>query len=195
MTNFLHTQTEYTRHPAERWLNSASSTDPYLLSPVHRRLELLPPHLLSGILGSKDWWHGDEFPDKAGDVGCIAWIYHFNNHRWCGHHGKRFETLGARRISNHKPASHSPLDWALGFIPIVCVLVAVATSFRKAGAGISVLNAITGIVEVSLVIGIGVVASAHIRSMTRSDTELSWKSGQAAFPSSVHFRTIVVRLN
>src|SRR5438105_12798029 len=31
MTNFLRTQTEYTPHSAERGLNSASSTDPYLL--------------------------------------------------------------------------------------------------------------------------------------------------------------------
>jgi hypothetical protein len=85
--------------------------------------------------------------------------------------------LDEYQITNPEVIAH----WIgrLGFIPIVCVLVAVATSFRKAGAGISVLNAIAGIVGVSLVIGIGVVASAHVRSMTRSDTELSWKSGQA----------------
>src|SRR5262249_26197225 len=67
----------------------------------------------------------------------------------------------------------------LGFIPLVCVLIAVATSFRKAGAGVSALNAIGGIVVVPLVIGLGVVASAYVRSVTRPDTELSWKSGPA----------------
>jgi hypothetical protein len=67
----------------------------------------------------------------------------------------------------------------LGFIPFMCVLVVIARSFRKAGAAVSILNAIGGIVVVSLFIGIGVVASAHVRSVTRSDTELSWKSGQA----------------
>ena len=51
MTNFLRTQTEYTPHPAERWLNGASSTDPYLMPPTHGRLELLPPQFLGVICG------------------------------------------------------------------------------------------------------------------------------------------------
>jgi hypothetical protein len=67
----------------------------------------------------------------------------------------------------------------VGFIPMVCVLVVVARSFRKAGAGVSVLNFIGGIVVVALVIGIGVVGLAYGRSVTRPDTELSWKSGPA----------------
>jgi hypothetical protein len=65
----------------------------------------------------------------------------------------------------------------LGFISLICVLVVVARSFRKAGAAVSLLNAVVGIVVISLVIGIGVAASAYVRSITRSDTELSWKSG------------------
>jgi hypothetical protein len=85
--------------------------------------------------------------------------------------------LDEYQITNPEVIAH----WIgrLGFIPMVCVLIAVATSFRKAGAGVSVLNAIGGIVVVSLVIGIGVVALAYARSVTRPETELSWKSGNA----------------
>src|SRR5262249_23493640 len=85
--------------------------------------------------------------------------------------------LDEYQITNPEVIAH----WIgrLGFIPLVCLLIAVSTGFRKAGAGVSALNAVGGTVAVSLVIGLGVVASAYVRSVTRPDTELSWKSGPA----------------
>jgi hypothetical protein len=80
-----------------------------------------------------------------------------------------------------------PLNWEVisywisrvGFLPALFVLIAVATSFRKSGASVSALNIVGGIVVLSLVIAIGVVMAAYVKSAGRSDTELAFGSGSA----------------
>jgi hypothetical protein len=65
----------------------------------------------------------------------------------------------------------------VGFLPALFVLIAVATSFRKVGVRVSALNALGGILVLSLVIAIGVVTAAYVKFALRSDTELFYGSG------------------
>ncbi len=91
--------------------------------------------------------------------------------------GLRLRELDEYQIINPEVIAH----WIgrLGFIPLICILVVVARSFREAGAVVSILNTIGGIAVVSLVIGIGVPAFGYVRSVTRPANELSWQSGPA----------------
>ena len=79
------------------------------------------------------------------------------------------------QILNPEVIAH--LIGGVGFLPALFVLVAVATSFRKAGARVSTLNALGGILVLSLVIAIGVVTAAYVKSAIRSDAELFYGSG------------------
>src|SRR5260370_29656573 len=91
--------------------------------------------------------------------------------------GLRLWELDEYQIINPEVIAH----WIgrLGFIPLICILVVVARSFREAGAVVSILNTIGGIAVVSLVIGIGVPAFGYVRSVTRPANDLSWQSGPA----------------
>src|SRR5262249_39484526 len=79
------------------------------------------------------------------------------------------------QILNPEVIAH--LIGGVGFLPALFVLIAVATSFRKFGARVSALNALGGILVLSLVIAIGVVTAAYVKSAIRSDTELFYGSG------------------
>jgi hypothetical protein len=82
--------------------------------------------------------------------------------------------LDEYQITNPEVIAH----WIgrLGFIPLICVIVATVRSFRQYGLGASALNAIAGILGVSFIIGIGVMASAYAKSSFRSDSDLSFTS-------------------
>jgi hypothetical protein len=79
------------------------------------------------------------------------------------------------QILNPEVIAH--LIGGVGFLPALFVLIAVATSFRKFGARVSALNALGGILVLSLVIAIGVMTAAYVKSAIRSDTELFYGSG------------------
>jgi hypothetical protein len=79
------------------------------------------------------------------------------------------------QILNPEVIAH--LIGGVGFLPALFVLIAVATSFRKFGARVSALNALGGILVLSLVIAIGVVTAAYVKSAIRSDAELFYGSG------------------